>query len=210
MGATIREKGKAAMARSIENIVLSTDMAARNYEPTREEENKFGSCRINDCIVPQARKPLKFFISLFLLRASDNTIVCTAVVHVQDALNGKEVDWPRLFYNYIKMELTTLKEELHKSKTTALRTLMGPPLTMLLIDEGHLTVQHEIEAGILIIPEETEANPAKKRKFDDGSADTGETPKLRTEPQILSAMAEPIRTVLTSAETISTIDTIEL
>ena len=293
MGATMKEKGKAAMARSVEDIVLSTEMAAMDYEPTREEEtflqligldrfitrvtweilnvrviqevianldidtmetrlnrkvipifpkewrkkmkalfylqsfttkrepgtprvkatdlftnindkmkNKFGSCRINYCTVPLARKPLKFFNSLFLLRTSANTIACTAVVHVQDALNGKEVDWLGLFYNYIKMELVTLKEKLHKSKTTALRTPVGPPLTMLLIDKGHLTVQQEIEAGILISPEVTEANPAKKRKIDNGSADTGETSHRRTEPQILSAMAEPIRTVLTSAEVV--------
>jgi hypothetical protein len=71
--------------------------------------NKLGSCIINDCTIPEARKPLKFFNSLFLLRTSANTIACTGVVHIQDALNGKEVDWPALYYDYIIMELVSLK-----------------------------------------------------------------------------------------------------
>ena len=61
-------------------------------------KSKTGTCKINDCTIIEARKPLKFFNSLFLLRTSANTIACTAVVHIQDALNGKEVDWPALFY----------------------------------------------------------------------------------------------------------------
>jgi hypothetical protein len=84
------------------------------------------------------------------LRTSAHTISCTAVAHIQDALNGKEVDWPGLIYEYIKIELITLKKELYKEKTTTLRTLVGPPVTMLLISEGLLTVQQEIGAGILM------------------------------------------------------------
>jgi hypothetical protein len=288
MGATAREKGKSPMARSVENIVFCTEMAALDFEPTREEEtflqligldrfitrvtweilnvqviqeviahldidtmetkltgrvipifgkgwrqklkavfylqnftakrepgtlrvratdifpnindkmkNKLGSCRITDCTIPEARKPFKFFNSLFLLRTNANTIACTAVVHIQDALNGKEVDWPELFYNYLKMELITLKEELYKNKTTTLRTLVGPPLTMLLISEGWLTVQQELEAGILLPPEIVEAPPAKKRKYEDDTIGiVGET---STKPQILTALAEPIRTALSTA-----------
>jgi hypothetical protein len=51
-------------------------------------------------------------------------ISCTTISHIQDALNGKEVDWPGLFYEYIKDEFIALKEELYKKKTTTLRTLM--------------------------------------------------------------------------------------
>ena len=38
MGVTAKEKGKYSMARSVEDIVFSTEMGALDYEPTREEE----------------------------------------------------------------------------------------------------------------------------------------------------------------------------
>lgn len=61
-----------------------------------------------------------------------------------------EIDWPEIFYENIKMELIPLKEKLYKNINTGMRTLVGPPLTMLLISDGFLTVQQEIEAGILM------------------------------------------------------------
>jgi hypothetical protein len=283
MGLTVKEKGKAAMARSIADITFSTDMGALDYEPSREEETflqligldrfitrvtweimntrviqevitnlnvdtmetrlnghkipifskgwrqtmkavfflntfiakrepgtprvhasdifpnikekmktKSGTCKINDRTIPEARRPLKFFNSLFLLRTSANTIACTGVVHLQDALNGREVDWPALFYGYIKAELVTLKEALYKDKTTTLRTLVGPPLTMILISEGLLTVPQEIEAGILMPSELIEEPSSKKRKTQPAmELTTGETSKTKEPPQILVAMAEP-------------------
>jgi hypothetical protein len=99
-------------------------------------------------------------------------------VHLQDALNGREVDWPALFYGYIKAELVTLKEALYKEKTTTLRTLVGPPLTMILIIEGLLTVPQEIEAGILMPSELIEEPSSKKRKTQPAmELTTGETSK---------------------------------
>ena len=283
MGLTAKEKGKAAMTRSIADITFSTDMAALDYEPSREEETflqligldrfitkvtweimnasviqevitnldvdimqtrlnghtipifskgwkqtmkgvfflntfiakrelgtprvhaedifpnikekmktKTGTCKINDCTIPEARRPLKFFNSFFLLRTSANTIACTAVVHIQDALNGREVDWPALFYGYIKAELITLKEALYKDKTTTLRTLVGPPLTMILISEGLLTVQQEIEAGILM-PSELIEEPISKRRKTQPSMELamGGTSKTKEPPQILVAIAKP-------------------
>ena len=284
MGLTPREKGKSVMTRSVENIVFSTEMAALDFEPTREEEtflqligldrfitrvtweilntqviqevinnldlqtmetrlndrvipifgkewrqkmkavfylnnfvakrepgtprvkaadlfpnindkmkNKLGTCRINDCTIPEARKPLKFFNSLFLLRTSANTISCTTIVHIQNALNGKEVDWPALFYDHMRMELITLKEELYKDKTTSLRTLIGPPLTMLLISEGFLTIQQEIEAGILM-PSVLEEKPTNKKRKYDHDLEQGNSSKERENPQILVGRMEPIMT----------------
>jgi hypothetical protein len=38
MGATAKEKGKSPMTRSVENIVFCTEMAALDFEPSREEE----------------------------------------------------------------------------------------------------------------------------------------------------------------------------
>jgi hypothetical protein len=55
------------------------------------------------------QKNLLSLNSLFLLRTSANTISCTTVAHIQDALNGKEIDWPGLFYEYIKAEFITGK-----------------------------------------------------------------------------------------------------
>lgn len=105
-----------------------------------------GTCKINDCTIFEASEPLKFFNSLFLLRTSANTISCTAILHIHDTLNGGEVDWPTLFYAYIRTEFITLKETLYKDKTTSLRTLVGPPFTMLLINEELLTVQKKLDA----------------------------------------------------------------
>lgn len=93
-------------------------------------KNKLGTCKIMECTIHEARKPLKFFNSLFLFRTNANIMSCNAVVHIQDALNGKEVDWPALFCEYIKMELISVKEGLYKEKNTNMRTLVGPPLTM--------------------------------------------------------------------------------
>ena len=49
----------------------------------------FGTCKINHYTIFEARKPLKFFNSLFLLRTSANTILCSVVVHIQDALKWR-------------------------------------------------------------------------------------------------------------------------
>ena len=155
-------------------------------------KNKLGSCRINECTISEARKPLKFFNSLFLLRTSANTISCSAVVHIQDALNGKEVDWPALYYEHIKMELISLKEGLYKDMNSGMRTLVGPPLTMWLISNELLTVQQEIDAGILM-PSKLEERPLnKKRKLDyeldhtRGNSSSGEE-----NPQIMVANIHP-------------------
>ena len=77
-------------------------------------------------------------------------IACSTIVHIQDAFNGKEVDWPALFYEHIRIKLITLKEELYNDKIVNLRTLIGPPFTMLLISEGFLTIQQEVDAMILM------------------------------------------------------------
>lgn len=130
-------------------------------------KTKMGTCKINVCTILEARKPLKFFNSFFLLKTSANTIACTIVVHIQDALNGRKVDWPALFYGYIKTKLINLKDALFKDKTTSLRTLVGPPLTMLLISDGVLTVQQELDARILMPSKLEDKPPNKKRKFED-------------------------------------------
>ena len=127
---------------------------------------KAGTCKISECTIQEARRPLKFFNSLFLLRTSSNTISCSAIPHVVDALNGKSVDWPLLFKENIAMELKNIKEALFKERTTRLKSMVGPPLTMLLIAEELLTVSQEVQAGILVpsILEEP-CSVAKKRKY---------------------------------------------
>lgn len=152
--------------------------------------SKLGTCKINDCTIIEARKPLKFFNSLFLFRTNANTISCSAIAHIQDALNGKEVDWLRLFYEYLKAELITLKEELYKDKTTILRTLVGPPITMLLASGGFLTVQQEIGAGMLLPSQLEEKAPNKKRKLEDKMEHTDGN-SSKGNPQILIANMEP-------------------
>ena len=287
MKLTPKKKGKSVMTRSIDEIVFSTEMAALDFEPNREEEtflqliglnrfvtrvtweilneqvvrevianlnietmetklngqmipvfskgwrqkmkavfylntflakrepgtprvhaadifpnikdkmrSKLGTCKINDCTIPEVRKPLKFFNSLFLLKTSATTISCTAVAHIQDALNEKKVNWPALFFEYIKLELISLEEGLFKDRNTGMRTLVGPPLTMLLISEGFLTVQQEIEAEILMPTELTE-NPASKKQKTETRMELirGESSDHKEAPHLLVAMAEP-----TSAE----------
>ena len=68
------------------------------------------------------------------------------------------------------MELIYLKEWLYKDKVTSIKTLVGPPLTMLLITDRLLTVQQEIEASILVpadlihnqFPKERKTQPSKE------------------------------------------------
>lgn len=61
-------------------------------------------------------------------------------------------------------ELRSVKEELFKDKATGIKPLIGPPLTILLIAEGLLTVQQEIGAGILISSMLESSPVSKKRK----------------------------------------------
>lgn len=60
------------------------------------------------------------------------------------------MDYSALFSESIKMELISLKKWLYKENGTNMRILVGPHLTMLLTTNGFLTVQQEIEAGMLI------------------------------------------------------------
>ena len=115
---------------------------------------------------------------------------CNAIVHIQDALNGKEVDWHALFCEYIKLELILLKEALYKKKGNNIRTLVGPPFTVLLTTNGFLTVQQEIEVGMLV--DFIEKPISKKRKIQPSmELTTGETSKTKEPPQILVAIAGP-------------------
>lgn len=91
----------------------------------------------------------------------------------------------------MRMELIILKEELYKEKIANLRTLIGPPLTMLLISEGLLIIQQEIEAGILM-PSLLEEKPLnKKRKYEQKLGQIkGNSSKEGESPQILVAKME--------------------
>lgn len=132
-------------------------------------KTRAGTCKIVDCTIQEAKRPLRFFNSFFLLRTNTNTISCQAIAHIADALNGKLVDWPELFKEIMLTELRGLKEELFKDKTKVLKSMVGPPLTMLLIDEGLLSVQQELEAGILMPPDVIEKPLSKKRKLEQGT-----------------------------------------
>lgn len=172
------------------------------FPNTNDKMNhKADTCKIMECTIHEARKPLKFFNSLFLLRTSASTMSCTAIVHIQYALNNKEVDWHALYYENIKMELIPLKEALYKDKTTGMRTLVGLLLTMLLISEEFLTVQQEIEAGILMPAELTEKPASKKRKMETRmKLIRGEASNHKEVPNLLVAMAAPVSAKLAIAE----------
>jgi hypothetical protein len=127
-----------------------------------------------------------------LLRTTTNVFSCQAISHIVDAFNGKLVDWLPLFRETIVTELKSLKEELFKDKTTMLKTMLGPPLTMMLIIEGLLSVQQEIEAGILMPPDFIDKPVSKKRKMEQATKLTiGGTSKQKEKLQILVALAEP-------------------
>ena len=72
-----------------------------------------------------------------------------------------------------------------------MRTLVGPPITMLLSTDGFLTVQQEINAGMLI---DFIEEPISKKKKTQPSLEltSEETSKTKEPPQILAAMANPI------------------
>ena len=125
--------------------------------------SKTCTCKIGDCTIPEAKRPLRFFNSLFLLRTTANTISCQTIAHIADALNGKLVDWPALFKEIILTELKNTTEELFKDKTTLLKSMIAPPLTML---HGALpTVSQEIEADILMSANFIEKPVSDKRKI---------------------------------------------
>ena len=156
-------------------------------------KSKTDTCKIGDYTIPEANRPLRFFNSLFLLRTTPNTISCQAIAHIADALNGKLVDWPALYREIILTELKNIKEELFKDKTTLLKSMIAPPLTMLLIDGGLLTVSQEIEAGILMPANFIEKPVSKKRKLGPSMELTpGESSEKREAPQICVAMATTI------------------
>lgn len=79
-------------------------------------KSKVRTCKILECTILEARRPLRFFNSFFLLRTTANIISYQAIAHITDALNGKPVDWPILFREIILTELKNLKEKLFKDK----------------------------------------------------------------------------------------------
>lgn len=140
----------------------------------------------------EARRPLRFFNSVFLLRTTPNTISCQAISQIPDALNGKLVDWRVLFREIILAKLKNIKEELFKDKTTMLKSMLGPPLTMLLMDGGLLIVSQEIEACILMPANFIEKPVSKKRKIGPSvELSLGEPSERKEAPQICVAMATP-------------------
>jgi hypothetical protein len=113
-------------------------------------------------------------------------------MHIIDALNRKQVDWPEIFRDKLISELKSIKEEVFKDKTTGMKSMIGPPLTMLLIAEGLLIVPQEIEVDILMPADLIEKPIFKKRKIGPSMELTpGQPSKSKKVPQICVAMATP-------------------
>ena len=81
---------------------------------TEKVKTKSGTCKVNECTIPEAKRPLRFFTSLLLLKTSTHATPCQYIAHLVDALNGTPVDWPEIFKGIIMAELKCLKEELLK------------------------------------------------------------------------------------------------
>ena len=167
-------------------------------------KSKAGTCKVAECTIPEAKRPLRFFNSLLLLRTNTHSIPCQYIVHITDALNGKPVDWPTVYRELIEAELKNLKHELFKDKSTLLKSMVGPPITMMLMAEGLLSVQQEIEAGFLetSIFQDKSVPSSKKRKHDtvmellgtekgEPSHTQGDSSKQGVKPHILVARVEP-------------------
>ena len=77
---------------------------------------KAGTCKIADYTILEARCPLRFFNSLFLLRTTANIISCSAITHIADALNGKLIGWPTLFRENLVAKMKNIKEGLFRDK----------------------------------------------------------------------------------------------
>jgi hypothetical protein len=89
----------------------------------------------------------------------------------------------------------TIKEELFKDKTTGMKTIIGPPFTMLLIAEGLLIVQQEVEAGILM-PSILESGPVNKKmkhasKLEPSGTGKGESSLQQAKPDKEVALIQP-------------------
>ena len=181
-------------------------VAAADIFPSFGEKtkSKAGACKVAECTIPEAKRPLRFFNSLLLLRTSTHSIPCQYITHIADALNGKSVDWPAVFREIIETELKNLKHELFKDKSALLKSMVGPPITMLLMDEGLLSVQQEIDAGFLetSVLQDKIVPSSKKRKHDtemellgtekgEPSYTKGNSSTQGEKPQVLVATVEP-------------------
>ena len=138
------------------------------------------------------------------MHTNTHSIPCQYIVHITDALNGKPVDWPTVYRELIEAELKNLKHELFKDKSTLLKSMVGPPITMMLMAEGLLSVQQEIEASFLetSIFQDKSVPSSKKRKHDttmellstekgEPSHTQGDSSKQGVKPHILVARVEP-------------------
>lgn len=112
------------------------------------------------------------------------------------------MDWLEIFKGLIEAELKYLKEELFKEKSALLKSMVGPPLTMLLMAEGLLTVQQEMEAGFLetSIFQDKTIPENKKRKYESDlvqkGQETGESSFMngtttKVLPEVTVAIATP-------------------
>lgn len=73
-----------------------------------------------------------------------------------------------------------------------LKSMVGPPLTMLLIADGLLSVQQEIEAGILMPSVLEEKTPNKKQKYEHEVGQIKRNSSKEGESsQIIVAIVEP-------------------
>jgi hypothetical protein len=74
--------------------VVATDIFPNFGERAK---SKAGTCKVVECTIFEAKRPLRFFNSLLLLHTSTHSILCQYITHIANALNGKPVDWPVVY-----------------------------------------------------------------------------------------------------------------
>ena len=109
------------------------------------------SVKVSDCTYPGAKKPLKILSFLFYLNTSTQNYISIPFAElILTALNGNLVDWPEEFYQGLHEELMKLHQKHLKNSVKAVRTNIGPHLTLLIKEAGAMNLRHEAEAGFRV------------------------------------------------------------
>ena len=89
--------------------------------------------KVSDCTYPGAKTPFKILSFLFCLNTTaQNYISIPFAELLLAALNGHQVDWPEEFYQRLHEEVTKLHYKHLKFLVKAVRTNIGPHITLLI------------------------------------------------------------------------------
>ena len=106
--------------------------------------------RAQDCVAPGSKRPIRLLSALFCLNPTNKHNISVSFARLlQEAWQGKKVDWAAEFHAELKSETITLHQQQIKAKTKVLKSPLGPHITLILHEAGAFDEQEIREAGIL-------------------------------------------------------------